>query len=106
MAGAHTKLNKLDNTETAESAKVMFEVYRVSGHDDRYRVVYYTELNEKNKEREISAAMAGESLFDGFIADAHKKDAKVVIARHLEAWDGRVDPDLDAFERELAPFLA
>ena len=106
MAGAHTKLNKLGNTQTTQSARVMFEIYRVANYDDRYHVVYYSELNEKNKEREISAAMKGEHVYDGFIADEHTKDAKVVVARFLRSWEGETAPDVTALESELAPFLA
>jgi len=33
-----------------ESDKVMFEIYREATYTGKYRVVYYTELNENNKE--------------------------------------------------------
>ena len=33
-----------------ESDKIMFEVYREGTYTGKYRVVYYTELNEHNKE--------------------------------------------------------
>ena len=44
-----------------ESDKTMFEVYRDVTYGTRYRVVYFTELQDHNKELEINRAMAGRS---------------------------------------------
>lgn len=62
-----------------ESDKTMFEVYRDVTYGTRYRVVYFTELQDHNKELEINRAMAGEHFVDGFIRDLHKDDAKSAI---------------------------
>ncbi|MGH9523092.1 MAG: hypothetical protein ACRD3E_11240 [Terriglobales bacterium] len=62
-----------------ESDKVMFEIYRDSTYSGKYRVVYYTELNENNKEWEINKAMAGEHFYDGFIRNFAKDEAKDII---------------------------
>ena len=62
-----------------ESDKTMFEVYRESGYGRRFRVVYYTELQDHNKESEINRAMAGEHYADGFIRNHGKKEAKRII---------------------------
>ena len=34
--------------------QVMFEIYREAGYDRRFKVVYFTELNEHNRETEIN----------------------------------------------------
>jgi hypothetical protein len=62
-----------------ESEKIMFEIYKDSLYNKKYKVVYYTELNEHNKHSEISRAMAGEHFFDGFIKDYRKEEAKKII---------------------------
>ena len=62
-----------------ESDKVMFEIYREGTYTGKYRVVYYTELNENNKEWEINKAMAGEHFYDGFIRNYRKDEAKDII---------------------------
>ena len=62
-----------------ESDKVMFEIYREAAYSGKYRVVYYTELNENNKEWEINRAMAGEHFYDGFIKNYRKDEAKDII---------------------------
>jgi hypothetical protein len=62
-----------------ESDKVMFEIYREAAYTGKYRVVYYTELNENNKEWEINRALAGEHFYDGFIKNYRKDEAKDII---------------------------
>ena len=62
-----------------DSDKVMFEIYKESTYTGKYRVVYYTELNENNKEWEINKAMSGEHFYDGFIKNYGKDEAKDII---------------------------
>jgi len=62
-----------------DSDKVMFEIYRDGTYTGKYRVVYYTELNENNKEWEINKAMAGEHFYDGFIRNWKKEEAMDII---------------------------
>ena len=67
-----------------ESDKVMFEIYREAAYSGKYRVVYYTELNENNKEWEINRAMSGEHFYDGFIKNYRKDEAKDIIESLLK----------------------
>jgi hypothetical protein len=67
-----------------ESDKTMFEIYRESTYSGKYRVVYFTELQDHNKETEINRAMAGEHLFDGFIRNYGKEEAKEIIGTLLD----------------------
>jgi hypothetical protein len=62
----------------------MFEVYRDKSYDRDYRVVYYTELEDHNKETEINRALAGEHFVDGYLRNYGKDDAKKVIDGLLE----------------------
>jgi hypothetical protein len=62
-----------------ESDKVMFEIYKETEYTGKYRVVYFTELQDHNKETEINHAMAGEHFFDGFIKNYGKDEAKEII---------------------------
>jgi hypothetical protein len=62
-----------------ESDKVMFEIYRETEYSGRFRVVYFTELQDHNKETEINRALAGEHFFDGFIRNYRKDEAKQII---------------------------
>ncbi|MCI0337547.1 MAG: hypothetical protein L0226_08225 [Acidobacteria bacterium] len=89
-----------------ESEKVMFQIYREESYNRRYKVVYFTELNEHNKETEINRAMAGEYFFDGFLIETHKEEAKAIIDRVLTRLNDGEAIGADEFERELAGYLA
>ena len=68
-----------------ESDKIMFEIYQDTLYNKKFRVVYYTELNENNKHSEISRAMSGNSYFNGFIKDYRKDEAKQIITEIIES---------------------
>jgi len=84
----------------------MFEIYREGSYNRSYKVVYFTELNEHNKEFEINRAMAGDHFFDGFLRDATKEEAKVIIDRTLERLNGGEQIRPEELERELTGYLA
>ena len=86
------------------SDKTMFEIYREEGYGQKYRVVYFTELNDHNKEAEISKAMAGEYLCDGFIKNYEKDEAKEIIDRFVESLNRGEKPTVDMLREELAPY--
>jgi hypothetical protein len=77
-----------------ESDKIMFEIYREKTYSGKYRVVYYTELDDHNKEWEINRALAGESFFDGFLKNFRKDEGKRIIENYLERLNRgeKVDP--------------
>jgi hypothetical protein len=88
-----------------ESDKIMFEIYKETTYTGQYRVVYFTELQDHNKEHEIARAVAGEHFYDGFIRQYRKDQAKEVISNFLDHLNKgkRLSPaDL---ERELQPFI-
>jgi hypothetical protein len=89
-----------------ESDKVMFEIYRETEYSGKYRVVYFTELQDHNKETEINHALAGEHFFDGFIGNFHKDEAKQIIDSILTRLNNgeRVDPQ--EVERALGEHMA
>jgi hypothetical protein len=93
--------------ETARTAaKVMFEVYREGGYNRRYRVVYFTELNDHNRDAELNRCLAGESFFSGYLREDARKGGRVVIndvLRRLNDGDEVAPGDLEA---ALEPHLA
>ena len=72
----------------------------------RYRVVYFTELQDHNKETEINHALAGEHYFDGFIKNFRKDEAKEIIDGLLARLNNgeRIDPQ--EVERALGDHMA
>lgn len=89
-----------------ESEKTMFEIYKETTYQGRYKVVYFTELQDHNREFEISRAMAGEHIFDGFIRNFRKEEAKQTIENILQRLNaGELVGEKD-LEKELTPFMA
>ena len=84
----------------------MFEIYRESSYNLKYRVVYFTELGDHDKDNEISRALAGDHVFDGFLGGEQRREAKKVIARLLERLNDGDALSGHQIESELEPFLA
>lgn len=84
--------------------RIMFEIYRETTYSGRYRVVYFTELNDHNRETEINRALAGEHFYDGFITSFRKDEAKAIIeATIVQLNEGKTVPS-QALTEALAPY--
>jgi hypothetical protein len=86
------------------SDKTMFEIYREDGYGRRWRVVYFTELNDHNRDTEIARATAGEHLYDGFIKNYHKEAAKEVIDAFVESLNRGEKAEVAQLVQQLAPY--
>lgn len=84
------------------SDRTMFEIYREADYGRQFRVVYFTELDEHNKEAEINRAMAGEHFFDGFLRDLRKDEGKRRINEIVARLNKGESLTVDDVERELA----
>ena len=89
-----------------QSEKVMFQIYREPSFNRRYRVVYFTELDDHNKESEINDAMRGEHIFDGYLRNYTKEEAKRVVAGILERLNGGEAVPRAEIAGSLRPFMA
>ncbi len=89
-----------------EAAKVMFEIYREAGYGRKYRAVYFTELDEHNKESEIASAMAGEHVYDSFISEKQLTAGKAMVASILDRLNQGEPLDADQVAEMLAPYEA
>jgi hypothetical protein len=88
------------------SDKVLFEVYREGHYNKTYRVVYFTELNDHNREQEFNRALAGDHFFDGFLAGPTKEEGKRVIEAFLARLNDGEDVPADALRTALTDLLA
>ncbi|MGA3078690.1 MAG: hypothetical protein ABSG56_34050 [Bryobacteraceae bacterium] len=89
-----------------ESDKVMFEIYRETQYSGKYRVVYFTELQDHNKESEINHALNGEHYYDGFIKNYRKEEAKQIIEECLVRLNGGEKVEPPEIERALGDHIA
>ena len=87
-----------------ESDRIMFEIYKETTYQGRYKVVYFTELQDHNKEYEISRALAGEHFYDGFIKNYRKEQAKEVISQILDRLNNGETLAADDVDRALQAF--
>jgi hypothetical protein len=91
---------------TTDTKKVMFEIYREANYGGHYKVVYFTELGEHDKETEIQDAMRGEHVFDGFLLHRERNQAKQIVDEILEQLNRGENVDESAIEQKLQPYLA
>ena len=84
----------------------MFEIYRETEYTGKYRVVYFTELQDHNKESEINHALAGEHFYDGFLRNYRKEEAKQIIETLLERLNNGEKLDPQQVESALGEHIA
>ena len=89
-----------------ESEKVMFAIYREDTVARDARVVYFTELDEHNREDEINDAMRGELVFDGYFRNHGKEEGKRAVAAILARINAGEPVARDEIARALQPFMA
>lgn len=88
----------------SHSEKVMFEIYRDAAPDGAYHAVYFTELDHHNREAEISRALHGRHVFDGFIRFDLRSQAKKTINEILERLNDGEELMPADIERALKPY--
>jgi len=91
---------------TADTKKVMFEIYREADFSGRYKVVYFTELGEHDKETQIADAMRGEHIFDGFLLHRERDQAKHIVDEILDRLNRGESVGSAEIEQMLQPYLA
>jgi len=91
---------------TSDTKKVMFEIYREADFGGRYKVVYFTELGEHDKDTEIDNAARGEHIFDGFLLHRERSQAKIVVDEILERLNRGEQIDENAIRETLQSYLA
>jgi hypothetical protein len=92
-------------TLASEEKRVMFEIYRDADDAGKFRVVYFTELGEHERELEISAAFRGEHIFDGFLLTRERVQAKRAINTLLDRLNNGEPVAHTEIARELQPYM-
>lgn len=93
----------------AADNKTMFEIYREADYNRAFHFVFFTELDEHNRGKEIARAAAGETVFHGFVADDRKEAAREAVSAIVDELN---DMDEDSagmpqeeIQRRLSAFL-
>jgi hypothetical protein len=61
-----------------DGKKIMFEIFR-EHEDGTYRVVYFTELGEHEKDDALSEAMHGSHIYSGYLLHRERERAKTTV---------------------------
>lgn len=86
--------------------RIMFEIYKDVARNGDFRVIYFTELDDHTREVEINRAASGEHVYDGFIRNRGKDQAKLVVGSILERLNNGERVQTTEIEKELEPFIA
>jgi len=89
--------------------KTMFEIYRETDYNRAFHSIFYTDLEEHAREREIAKAAAGKTVYSGFVADERKEAAREEIDRIIDELN-EMDEDeagmpTSEIEKRLAEYL-
>ena len=89
---------------THDTDQIMFECYRETTYKRRYRVVFFTELDEHERDAEIGAAMAGEHFTGGFIRASEMPAARQVIRELVDRLNSGEPLSPQGFDEALASY--
>ena len=92
-------------TGQSEEKRVMFEIYRDAEETGKFRVVYFTELGEHERELEIGAAFRGDHVFDGFILTRERFQAKKIIDDILDRLNCGEQVGQTEIAHQLGPYM-
>lgn len=89
--------------------KTMFEIYREADYNRAFHFVFFTDLDEHNRGKEIARAATGETVFHGFIADDRKDEARAVVESIVDELNAMDEDEAglpqDELRRRLGEFL-
>ena len=94
----------------AADDRTMFEIYRETDYNRSFHYIFYTDLDEHEREREIAKAANGQTVFTGYIDDTRKEAARALIEAIVDELNESDDdtPSLsnDAIRTRLGEHLA
>ena len=94
----------------AADDRTMFEIYREADYNRAFHSIFYTELEEHARDKEIARAANGETIFTGYLDDRHKDDARAAVEAILDELNAMDEDEagmpVTEIERRLAKYLA
>lgn len=87
----------------------MFEIYRETGYNSAFHCIFYTDLEEHARDKQITKAANGETVFSGFVRDDDKEQARGVVESIVDELndldEDEAPPAADEISRRLERFL-
>ena len=88
------------------AVSVMVAIYRDSTYDNRFKSIYFTELDDHGRDSEIGRAMKGEQVWGGFLSRAKIEEARGVVNRIVQRLNDGEKMSEEDIDHELQPYKA
>jgi len=85
--------------------KVFFGIYKESGCDKRYQILYFSELDEHERDAAMNRFVEGETIYTGFLKKACLDQGKQLLADHLARWNAGTSPVLEELVSSISSCL-
>ena len=87
------------------SEKVSIGIYKESGCDMPYQIVYSTELDEHERDAAMSRFVKGETIYTGFLKEACLDQGKQLLADNLARWNAGTSPIVEELVSPISSYL-
>ena len=85
--------------------KVFFGIYKESGCDKPYRILYFTELDEDERDAAMNRFVEGETIYTGFLKEACLDQGKRLLEDYLARWNTGTSPVLEELVSSISSCL-
>lgn len=75
--------------------KVYFGIYRETGCNRRYQIVYFTELDELERDAAMDRFVDGDTIYTGFLKKECLDESKRLLVEYLARWNAGTSPILE-----------
>ena len=85
--------------------KVYFGIYKESGCDKPYRILYFTELDELERDTAMNRFVEGETIYTGFLKKACLDQGKRLLADYVARWNAGTSPIVEELVSSISSCL-
>ena len=100
-----TRWKRIDSSTLKGSEKVFFGIYKESGCGKPYQIVYFTELDEHERDAAISQSVEGETTYTEFLKEACLDQGKQLLTDNLARWNAGTSPIIEDLVSSISSCL-
>ena len=87
------------------SEKVFFGIYKESGHEEPYQIIYFTELDDRERDAAMDRFVEGETIYTGFLKVARLDEGKRLLTDYLDRWNAGTSPVVEELVSSISSCL-
>ena len=87
------------------SDKVFFGIYKESGHEEPYQILYFTELDDLERDAAMDRFVEGETIYTGYLKEACLDEGKRLLAGYLARWNAGTSPIVEELVSSISSCL-